>query len=153
MGQQTSALKEANLALLAQVEEAKDELAWAEENVTSLVQAAAESESGRQATLVELERMQCAYDIETIISTHRKGERESVKAEKAVLQDENQFLRRTVKILESRVDSSFLDGYFTASYEVSKAFPPPFDLLTPLSWDRDHILAKAAALSDVDADQ
>ena len=97
--------------------------------------------------------MQCAYDMKTIISTRRKAERESVKVERAVLLDENRFMRGTVKVLESRVDSSFLDGYFTASYEVAKAFPSPFDLLTPLGWDRDHILAKATALSDADPDQ
>ena len=47
MGQQTTALREANLALQAQMEEAKDNLACVEENVASLVQAAVESESGR----------------------------------------------------------------------------------------------------------
>ena len=46
-----------------------------------------------------------------------------------------------------------MDGYFTASYEVAKAFPHPFDLMTPLGWDRDHIMAKAAALLDVGPDQ
>ena len=58
-----------------------------------------------------------------------------------------------MKVLEFRLDSSFTDGYFTASYEVAKAFPPPFDLSTPLGWDRDQIMAKAAALSDADPDQ
>ncbi|KAK0606016.1 hypothetical protein LWI29_033178 [Acer saccharum] len=161
LAEQVTALREANLALQAKVEEAKGDLARAEENVISLVQAASESESRRQAVVVEFERMTHAYNTETIISTHRKAERESVKAEKAVLLDENQFLRGTVKILESRVDSSFVDEYFTASYEVTKAFPPPFDLLTPLGWDRDrdrdrdrdHIMAKAATLSDADPDQ
>ena len=47
MGQRASALREANIALQAQVEEAKDELARAEENVASLVQDAAKSESRR----------------------------------------------------------------------------------------------------------
>ena len=135
------------------MEETKDNLARAEENVASLVKTAAESESRRQDALVELERMQHAYDTESIISTLRKAERESVKAEKAVLLDENRFLRGSVKVLESRLDSSFTDGYFTASYEVAKAFPPPFDLSTPLGWDQDQIMAKAAALSDADPDQ
>ena len=146
-------LKEANLALQARLEEAHADLARSEENVTTLVQAATEFESGRQATLVELERMQRAYDTETIISTRCKAERDSVKAEMAVLLDENRFLRGSVKVLESRVDSSFTDGYFTASYEVAKAFPTPFDLMTPLSWDREHIMAKAAALLDADPNQ
>ena len=94
------------MALQAQVEETKDELARAEENVASLVQAAVESESRRQDAMVELERIQRAYDTETIISTRRKAERESVKAEMAVLLDENRFLRGSVKILESRMDIS-----------------------------------------------
>ena len=115
MGQQVTALKEANLALQAKLEEAKDDLDRAEENVTSLVQAASESEFGRQAALVELERMMRAYDTEAIKSTRHRAERETVKAEKAVLLDENRFLWGSMSILESRVDSSFMDGYFTAS--------------------------------------
>ena len=103
--------------------------------------------------MVELERMQHAYDTETIISTRRKAERESVKAEKAVLLDKNRFLRGSVKVLESRLDSSFTNGYFTASYEVAQAFPPLFDLMTPLGWDQDHIMAKAAAFSDTGPNQ
>ena len=153
MGQQASALREANLALRAQMEETKDELTRAEENVASLVQAAAESKSRRQDAMVELERMQRTYDTETLISTRRKAEREYVKAEKVVLLDENRFMRGSVKILESWMDSSFTDGYFTASYKVAKAFPHPFNLLTPLGWDRDQIMAKAAVLSDAGPDQ
>ncbi|KAK0605579.1 hypothetical protein LWI29_028328 [Acer saccharum] len=61
--------------------------------------------------------MQRAYDTETIISTRHKAERDTVKVEMAVLLDENRFLRGSVKILESQMDSSFMDGHFTTSYE------------------------------------
>ena len=115
------------------MEEAKDDLARAEENVTSLVQAAFESESGRQAALVELDRMKRAYDTETIKSTCRWAERETIKAEMDVLLDENRSLRGSMSILESGVDSFFLDGYFTASYKVAQALAPPFDLQATLN--------------------
>ncbi|KAK0587734.1 hypothetical protein LWI29_027907 [Acer saccharum] len=46
MGQQVKALKEANLALQAELEEAKDDLACVEKSVTSLVQSATEAKSG-----------------------------------------------------------------------------------------------------------
>ena len=85
-------MKEANLALQARLEEAHADLSRSEESVTTLVQATTESESERQAALVELERMQRAYDTETIISTWRKVERDFVKAKMAVLLDENRFL-------------------------------------------------------------
>ena len=131
------ALKEANLALQANLEETRNDLARAEENVTSLVQDASESEAGRKAALVELKRVTHAYDMETIRSTHHRDERETVKAERAILLDENRSLRGSMSVLESRVDSSFGDGYFTSSYEVAKAFSPPFDLQTTLNWDGD----------------
>ena len=153
MGQQVIALKEANLALQANLEEARNDLARAKENVSSLVQDASESEAGRKAALMELKRVTQAYDMEVIRSTHRRYERETIKAEMNVLLDDHRSLRASLSVLESRVDSSFGDGYFTASYEVAKAFPPPFDLQTTLNWDCDQIMARATHLEDQEAAQ
>ena len=77
---------------------------------------------------MELEQMKRALDIETIKLTRRRAKRKSVKAKKAMLLDENWYLRGSISIFEARVDSSFTDGYFTASYEVVKALLPHLDL-------------------------
>ena len=74
-----------------------------------------------------------AYDMEVVRSTRRQNDRETVKAEMATLLDDHRTLQAYMSALESLVDSSFGDGYFTASYKVAKAFPPPFDLQTALN--------------------
>ena len=144
------AFKEANLALQAKLEETRNDLARAEESVSSLVQEASKSDAGRKAALMELKRVTHAYDMEVVRSTRHRNDRETVKAEMATLLDNHRTLRASMSALESRVDSSFGDGYFTTSYEVAKAFPPPFDLHTTLNWDRDLIMARATQFEDQD---
>ena len=133
MEQQATALKEANLALQAKLEEARNDLARAGESVSSLVHEASESDVGKKAALVELKRVTRAYDTEVDRSNRRRNDRDTIKAEMTVLLDNHKALRASMSALESRVDSSFGDGYFTASYEVAKAFPPPFNLQTTLN--------------------
>ena len=94
--------------------------------------------------------MKCPVDTETVKSTRCRAEMDSVKAEMAVLLDENCSLRGSLRVLEARVDSSFANGYFTTSYEVATALPPTFDLQTALNLDRDQIMAKAAQFFDAD---
>ena len=98
-----------------------------------MIQAAAESDEGKQATLVEFRHYKHYLDTETIRSLRRWEERECLKREKKVLQDENQFLWDIVKSLEAQEGPTFEDGYFTACYEVATALPPPFDLQAALN--------------------
>ena len=51
-----------------------------------------EAERGRQEALVDLERLKCALNIETIRSLRRREEREGLKVVKTLLQDENHLL-------------------------------------------------------------
>ena len=78
--------------------------------------------------LVDIKLIKRTLDTEMIRSTRHCAERDSVKVEMAVLLDENHFLQGSPRVLEVKADSSFADGYFTASYEVNEAIPPPFDL-------------------------
>ena len=55
----------------------------------------------------------------------------------AMLLEEHRLLRASLHALEAKADSSFDDGYFTVSYEVAEALPPPFDLQAILNWDLD----------------
>ena len=87
--------------------------------MTSLVQSVIEVESDRHEALVDFERMKCTLDMDTIRSTRHHAERDSVKVEMDELLDENHFLPGLLRVLETRVDSSFADGYFTTSYEVA----------------------------------
>ena len=86
-------------------------------------------------------------DTETIKSLHHRDERERLKVEKKLLQDENQLLWETIRNLKAQEGHSFEDGYFTACYEVATALPPPFDLEAALNWDWEQIMAKAAQLA------
>ena len=85
MGQYVTALKEANLAAMAKLEEAREDLARTEKSVDTLIKSATESESDRQEALVELERMKRALDIEIIRLLRRREEREGLKVEKTLL--------------------------------------------------------------------
>ena len=125
-----STLKEAYLGIQTELGDTKQELSQAQQSVAPWVQVATEAEEGRQAALVEARRFKRCLDTETIQPLHHREERECLKREKILLQDENQLL------LETREGSSFEDGYFTACFEVATALPPPFDLLATLNWDR-----------------
>ncbi|KAI9187007.1 hypothetical protein LWI28_023301 [Acer negundo] len=102
------------------------------------------SEEGRQAAMVEAQRYLRCLDTKTVQSLRRHEERECLKREKKLLQDENRLLKETVQNLEAQEGPSFEDRYFTACYEMAIALPPPFDLQTALNWDREQIMAKAA---------
>ena len=101
---------------------------------------------------MEARRFERCLDIKTIRLLRRHKERECLKREKKLLQDENQLLRDTMHDLETREGSSFEDGYFTPCYAVATALPPHFDLRATLNWDRNQIMAKAAQLSGGDPD-
>ena len=102
MERQLSTLKEAYLGLQAELENAKQELSQAQQSVAPLIQAATEAKEGRQAALLETRRYERYLDTETIWSTHHREERESLKVEKTLLQDENQLLRDMLHDLEIR---------------------------------------------------
>ena len=136
MWQQVMDLKEANIAARAELEEARKDLAHSEKSVDALIRSATESKNGRQEALVEFKWMKRALDIEIVWSLRCCKERESLKVEKSLLQDESHLLRDAVKALDTRVDSSFQDEYLFASYEVAKALPSPFDLQVAFKWNK-----------------
>ena len=71
------------------------------------VQVATEVEEGRQAALVKARHFEHYLDRETIWSLHRQEERECLKREKKLLQDENQLLRDTVHSMEAKEGPTF----------------------------------------------
>ena len=103
--------------------------------------------------MVKARQLERCLDTETLKSLHHREERECLKVEKRLLQDENRLLRDVVNALEAKVDSSFEDGYSTTSYEAIQALPVDFDLQSTLGWNREQILAKAVELSKADPDK
>ena len=150
MEKQLLTLKEAYIGLQAKLEDTQQELVHNQRSVAPLIQEAKESEEGRQEALVAIRRLEHCLDIETARSLRRREERERLKVENRLLQDENQLLHDTIVGLEAQQGPSFEDGYFTACYEVATALPPPFDLQVTLNWDRDQIMIKAAQLAEGD---
>ena len=138
MERQLLTLREAYIGVQAKLEDAQQELVQTQQSVAPLLQAARESEEGRQAALVDMRRLERCLDTETVRSLRRREERKCLKREKQLLQSENQLLRDTIAGLEAQEVPSFEDGYFTACYEVATALPPPIDLQAALNWDRDQ---------------
>ena len=147
MEKQVAAFREAVISARAELKEVKQELAWSEKSIDFLSRSARESEEGRQEPSVGLERMKWALDAETLRFLRCCEERKSMRSEKVRLRDENQLLRGMVRDMEARMDEAFRDGYFYASYEIAKVYPPPFDLKASLGWDREQVKAKASQLS------
>ena len=101
MEKQLLTLKEAYIGLQANLEDTQHELVQAQKSVAPMVQAAAIAEKGRQVALVDARHYERCLDTETIRSLRRWEERECLKREKKLLQDENQLLRDTIRSLEA----------------------------------------------------
>ena len=86
MERQLLTLREAYIGVQAKLEDAQQELAQTQQSVAPLLQAARESEEGRQATLVDMRRLERCLDTETVRSLCRLEERECLKREKKLLQ-------------------------------------------------------------------
>ena len=150
MERQLLTLKEAYIGVQSKLEDTQQKLIQTQQNVAPLIQEAKESEEGRQEALVAIKRLERCLDTETVRSLRRREERECLKREKELLQNENRLLRDSVASLEAQEGPTFEDGYFTACYEVANALPPPFDLAAALNWDREQIMTKAAQLAGGD---
>ena len=133
MERQLLTLREAYIGVQAKLEDAQQELVQTQQSVAPLLQAARESEEGRQAALVDMRHLERCLDTKTVRSLHRREERECLKREKQLLQSENQLIRDTIAGLKAQEGSSFEDGYFTDCYEIATALPPPFDLQATLN--------------------
>ncbi|KAK1583370.1 hypothetical protein Q3G72_023114 [Acer saccharum] len=117
MEKQVNAFREAVTSAKAELEDAKQDLAQSETSIDFLNRALTEAEMERDTALADLERLKLALKLETLKSLSRQVERESVKAKRNLLLDENRFLRATVRDLEARIYYSFGDGYFYAAYQ------------------------------------
>ncbi|KAK4842005.1 hypothetical protein QYF36_014143 [Acer negundo] len=116
----------------AELENSKREQARYEKSINFLSRSLTDAEKARDKALADSARLEQASNMETLKSLHRREERGSLKSEKVLLRDENQLLQGSIKNLEAKTDDAFGDSYFYASYEVAKAFPPPFDLKTSI---------------------
>ncbi|KAI9173497.1 hypothetical protein LWI28_002254 [Acer negundo] len=147
MEKQVNVFREATISTRAELEETKRELARSETSIKFISRLVTEAKKARDKALVDSARLERALDTETLRSLHRREERNSLKSEKVLLRDENQLLRGSIGNLQMKIDDAFGDGYFYTSYEVAKAFPPPFDLMASLGWDREQIEARVTQLS------
>ena len=128
MGKQISTLKEANLSLQADLDKTLADLAQTQQSVEPLRWPAVKSEDVHQDALVDVRRLESCLDTETARSLRRRESKHKMRAENALLLEENRLRRRTVADLEADMGPSFEDGYFTASYEVVQGLPADFDL-------------------------
>ncbi|KAI9174703.1 hypothetical protein LWI28_021569 [Acer negundo] len=93
--------KEADIATQTELVEARSDLARSKEAVDILIRFAAESKRDRQEAIVDLERMKCALDTETIKFARHRAQREELAREKAMLMEENQLLWDVVPALKA----------------------------------------------------
>ncbi|KAK0595413.1 hypothetical protein LWI29_006386 [Acer saccharum] len=142
---EVNVFREAAISAKAELDEAKQELARFESSIAFLNKALTEAENMRDAALVESERLMWALDTETFRSLRRRAERESLREDRALLRDEKRLLRGTMRSLEAR----FVEGYFYAAYQVTKALPPPYNLKVAFGWGWKQIEDQAAKLSSV----
>ncbi|KAI9192232.1 hypothetical protein LWI28_019823 [Acer negundo] len=101
MEKQLLTLKEAYIGLEAKLEDTQQELAQAQQSMAPLLQATKASEDGRQVAMVEAQCYLRCLDTETVRSLRQHEERECLKIEKKLLQDENRLSRETVQNLEA----------------------------------------------------
>ena len=143
-------LKEANLSLQADLDKTLADLTQAQRSVAPLRRAAAKSEDAYQAALVDVRRLERCLDTKTARSLRRRESKHKMRAENNLLVEENRLLRRTVADLETDRGPSFVDGYFTATYEVLQGLPTDFDLHAAFGWSREQIFARASELASPD---
>ena len=89
MERQLLTLKEAYIGVQSKLEDTQQKLIQTQQNVAPLIQEAKESEEGRQEALVAIKRLERCLDTETVRSLRRREERECLKREKELLQNEN----------------------------------------------------------------
>ena len=92
MEKQLLTLKEAYIDLQAKLEDTQQELVQTQQSVAPLLREAMESEEARQEALVAVRRLEHCLDMETVKSLRRREERERMKVENMLFQDENQLL-------------------------------------------------------------
>lgn len=89
METQVNGFREAAIFARAELEDAKQELAWSETNIDFLSRSLTEAEGRRDASLENLEWLKRALDTKTFRSLCCREEREGYKSENILLRDEN----------------------------------------------------------------
>ena len=144
LSRQMDNLREANLNLQSQLEEAKADVSRANKRVDPLLRAVQESKESELAALKERDQMKQAYGSELARSAQRQADKETLKARIAALEAENGSLRDVVRDASRREDENFDLGYFTACYEAAQGLPADLDLQSYLGWDRKLIRERAS---------
>ena len=144
LSRQMETLREANLHLRSQLEEARAEASRANKRVDPLLRAVQESKENEQAALKERDQMKQAYGSELAKSAQFQADKEMLRAKVEVLEAENSSLRDAVQDASKREDEAFDLGYFTACYEAAQGLPADLDLKSHLGWDRRLIQERAA---------
>ena len=153
ISRQMEALREANLALQSQLEEAREEASRANKRVGPLVMAAQESKENEQAALKERDQMKQAYGSKLVRSARLQADKETLRAEMAALKAENDSLRDATLVAGMREDESLDLGYFTACYEATQGLPADLDLQGYLGWDRKLIQERASKFQNTGSSQ
>ena len=153
ISRQMEAIREANLNLQSQLEEAREEASRANQRVVPLLRAVQESKENEQAALKERDQMKQAYGSELVRSAQLQADQEALRAEVAMLEAENGSLRGATQDASKREDESFDLGYFTACYEAAQGLPADLDLQGYLGWDRKLIQERASKFQSIGPNQ
>ena len=153
ISRQMESLREANLNLRSQLEEARVEVSRANKRVDPLLRAAQEAKENEQAALKERDQMKQAYGSELVRSAQLQADNGTLRARITMLEAENGSLRDAVQDASKREDETFDLGYFTACYEAAQGLPADLDLQSHLGWDRKLIRERASRFQSTGSSQ